>query len=322
MLRILGAVLLLSLLGGCAVTQMRADRMEREAETRWPPVGRFVDVDGLRVHYVQKGRGPDVVLLHGASGNLRDFTFQLVDRLARDYRVTAFDRPGLGYTTREARFQGAFNARAETPQDQAAALAAAAAKLGIRRPVVVGHSFGGAVAMAWGLDQDAAAVVSLGGAIMPWPGSLDSQYQVLGNPLGGAVVPQFVTAYYSEDRARQAVAGIFAPQGVPEGYLDHIGPGLSLRRETIRANGRQVAALRPALVEMSRRYPQMTIPVELVHGTADTTVGYEIHSVAADKLLPDARVTPLEGVGHMPQHARPGAVIEAVRRAAARAGLR
>ncbi|MGP6088312.1 alpha/beta fold hydrolase [Antarctobacter jejuensis] len=321
-MRLLGVVLLLLLLSGCAVTQIRADRAERRAEELWPPVGRFVEVDGVRVHYVQKGAGPDVVLLHGASGNLRDFTFQLVDLLARDYRVTAFDRPGLGYTARQDRFAGPFNSRAETPQDQAAVLAAAAAELGIRRPVVVGHSFGGAVAMAWGLDQDAAAVVSLGGAIMPWPGALDSQYQVLGDPLGGAVVPQFVTAYFTEDRARKAVAGIFAPQAVPEGYLDHIGPGLSLRRETIRANGRQVAALRPALVRMSKRYPNLRIPVELVHGTADTTVGYDIHTVAGARLLPDARVTPLEGVGHMPQHARPGAVVEAVRRAAVRAGLR
>ncbi|MBY6115663.1 alpha/beta hydrolase [Mameliella alba] len=318
----MGAVLLLLVLGGCAVTQIRADRAEREAETRWPPVGQFVEVGGLRVHYVQKGRGPDVVLLHGASGNLRDFTFKLVDLLAKDYRVTAFDRPGLGYTTREARFAGAFNASAETPPDQAAILARAAAELGVRRPIVVGHSFGGAVAMAWGLDQEAAAVVSLGGAIMPWPGALDSQYQVLGNPLGGAIVPQFVTAWYSEDRIEQAVSGIFAPQAAPPGYIQHIGPGLSLRRETIRANGRQVASLRPALVEMSKRYPGLTIPVELVHGTADTTVGYEIHTVAAAKLLPDARVTPLQGVGHMPQHARPGAVIEAINRAADRAGLR
>ncbi|MBY6161232.1 alpha/beta hydrolase [Mameliella alba] len=318
----MGAVLLLLVLGGCAVTQIRADRAEREAETRWPPVGQFVEVGGLRVHYVQKGRGPDVVLLHGASGNLRDFTFKLVDLLAKDYRVTAFDRPGLGYTTREARFAGAFNASAETPPDQAAILARAAAELGVRRPIVVGHSFGGAVAMAWGLDQEAAAVVSLGGAIMPWPGALDSQYQVLGNPLGGAIVPQFVTAWYSEDRIEQAVSGIFAPQAAPPGYIQHIGPGLSLRRETIRANGRQVASLRPALVEMSKRYPGLTIPVELVHGTADTTVGYEIHTVAAAKLLPNARVTPLQGVGHMPQHARPGAVIEAINRAADRAGLR
>ncbi|WP_343222736.1 alpha/beta hydrolase [Mameliella sediminis] len=321
-MRILGAVLLLLVLGGCAVTQIRADRAEREAETRWPPVGQFVEVGGLRVHYVQKGSGPDVVLLHGASGNLRDFTFKLVDLLAKDYRVTAFDRPGLGYTTREARFAGAFNASAETPPDQAAILARAAAELGVRRPIVVGHSFGGAVAMAWGLDQEAAAVVSLGGAIMPWPGALDSQYQVLGNPLGGAIVPQFVTAWYGEDRIEQAVSGIFAPQAAPPGYIQHIGPGLSLRRETIRANGRQVASLRPALVEMSKRYPGLTIPVELVHGTADTTVGFEIHTVAAAKLLPDARVTPLQGVGHMPQHARPGAVIEAINRAADRAGLR
>ncbi|MBV7393369.1 alpha/beta hydrolase [Mameliella sp. DP3N28-2] len=318
----MGAVLLLLVLGGCAVTQIRADRAEREAETRWPPVGQFVEVGGLRVHYVQKGSGPDVVLLHGASGNLRDFTFKLVDLLAKDYRVTAFDRPGLGYTTREARFAGAFNASAETPPDQAAILARAAAELGVRRPIVVGHSFGGAVAMAWGLDQEAAAVVSLGGAIMPWPGALDSQYQVLGNPLGGAIVPQFVTAWYGEDRIEQAVSGIFAPQAAPPGYIQHIGPGLSLRRETIRANGRQVASLRPALVEMSKRYPGLTIPVELVHGTADTTVGFEIHTVAAAKLLPDARVTPLQGVGHMPQHARPGAVIEAINRAADRAGLR
>lgn len=321
-MRLLGAILLLSFLGGCAVTQIRAGRAEREAETRWPPVGQFVEARGLRIHYVQKGTGPDVVLLHGASGNLRDFTFNLVDLLARDYRVTAFDRPGLGYSTRADRFTGAFNAKAETPQDQAAVLAAAATQLGIRRPIVVGHSFGGAVAMAWGLDQEAAAVVSLGGAIMPWPGALDSQYQVLGNPIGGAVVPQFVTAWYSEDRAREAVARIFAPQSVPEGYLDHVGPGLSLRRDTIRANGRQVAALRPALVEMSQRYASMPVPVELLHGTADTTVGYEIHAVAAAKILPDVRVTPLDGVGHMPQHARPGAVAEAVRRAAERAGLR
>lgn len=321
-MRLVSAVLLLSLLGGCAVTQIRANRVERSAEARWPPVGHFVEVEGVRVHYVQKGRGPDVVLLHGASGNLRDFTFDLVDLLARDYRVTAFDRPGLGYTSRQGRFAGAFNSRAETPQEQAALLAAAARDLGIDRPVVVGHSFGGAVAMAWGLDQDAAAVVSLGGAIMPWPGALDTQYRLLGNPLGGAVVPQFVTAYVTEDRVRRAVDGIFAPQAVPEGYLEHIGFGLSLRRDTIRANGRQVAALRPALAQMSQRYPDLQIPVELVHGTADTTVGYEIHAVAAAKLLPDARVTPLDGIGHMPQHARPGAVLEAVRRAASRAGLR
>lgn len=318
----IGIALLASLLGGGALVQWRAGTREAAALDRWPAVGEFVTVDDVPLHYIQTGSGPDVVLLHGASGNLRDFTFDLVDKLAQDYRVTVFDRPGLGHSGRRAQHRGAFNTNAETPQEQAALLADAAAQLGVSNPVVVGHSYGGAVAMAWGLDHDAAAIVTLGGAIMPWPGKLDVQYRLLGNAVGGALVAPIVTAAVDPMRTYDAVEGIFAPQSMPDGYLAHIGPGLSLQRHVIRANGRQVFRLRPALVEMSARYATFALPVELLHGTADTTVGYDIHAVAAAQLLPDAQLTALEDVGHMPQHARPGAVIEAIHRAATRAGLR
>ncbi|WP_417208923.1 alpha/beta fold hydrolase [Antarctobacter sp.] len=318
----IGTFLIASLLGGGVFVQWRAGIREAAALDRWPAVGAFVEVDGVPIHYVQRGSGPDVVLLHGASGNLRDFTFDLVDKLAQDYRVTVFDRPGLGYSGRREMYRGAFNTKAETPQDQAALLAAAAAQLGVHRPVVVGHSFGGAVAMAWGLDHDAAALVTLGGAIMPWPGDLDFQYRLLGHAFGGALVAPLVTAFLDPMGTRDAVAGIFAPQDMPDGYLAHVGPGLSLQRPVIRANGRQVYHLRPALTDMSARYPTLDLPVELLHGTADKTVGFDIHAVAAAKLLPDVQLTALPDVGHMPQHARPGAVIEAIHRAATRAGLR
>lgn len=318
----MGLGLVVTLLGGTALVQWRAGAREVAALNRWPAVGQIVTVDNVPVHYVQQGSGPDVVLLHGASGNLRDFTFDLLDRLAQDYRVTVFDRPGLGHTGRDAQHTGAFNPNAETPQEQAALLARAAQDLGVQNPIVVGHSYGGAVTMAWGLDHEAAALVTLGGAIMPWPGRLDVQYRLLGTPLGGALVPPLVTAFLDPMRTRDAVEGIFAPQSMPKGYLTHVGPGLSLRRDVIRANSRQVFRLRPALMQMSARYGTLDLPVELLHGTADTTVGYDIHAVAAAQILPDARLTPLEGVGHMPQHARPGAVIEAIHRAARRAGLR
>jgi pimeloyl-ACP methyl ester carboxylesterase len=321
-LRMIGTIALVSLFGGGLFVNWRAARMEAASLERWPAVGAFAEVDGVPVHYVQKGAGPDVVLLHGASGNLQDFTFQLMDRLAQDYRVTAFDRPGLGHSGRFDSHQGAFNAAAETPQEQAALLAAAASKIGIDRPIVVGHSFGGAVAMAWALDHEPAAVVSLGGAIMPWPGALDLQYRLLGNSVFGAVIPPFVTAFLNPMSTKDAVDGIFAPQSAPDGYLSHVGPGLSLRRAVIRANGRQVFRLRPALIQMSARYGSLDLPVELVHGTDDTIVGLSIHSEAAAQIMPDALVTRLDGVGHMPQHARPGAVIEAIHRAAERAGLR
>jgi pimeloyl-ACP methyl ester carboxylesterase len=318
----IGIIALAGVLGGGLFVNWRAGSMEAAALDRWPASGAFTEVDGVRVHYVQRGEGPDVVLVHGASGNLRDFTFDLMDRLARDYRVTAFDRPGLGYTGRKAHDKGVFNPRAESPQEQAALLAQAARQIGVTRPVVVGHSYGGAVAMAWGLDHQPAAVVSLAGAIMPWPGALDLQYRVLGNAAGGALIPPLVTAFLRPMATREAVAGIFAPQSMPEGYLEHVGPGLSLRRSAIRANGQQVYRLRPALVEMSARYDTLDLPIELVHGTADTTVGLSIHSQAAARILPNVRLTELDGVGHMPQHARPGAVIEAIHRAAERAGLR
>ena len=320
--RMIGAFALVSLIGGGLLVNWRAQTMEDGALDRWPAVGDFVEVNGTKVHYLRKGAGPDVVLLHGASGNLRDFTFHLVDRLAMTYRVTAFDRPGLGYTERSSEYRGALNTSAETPQEQAALLAAAAGRLGIERPIVVGHSYGGSVAMAWALDHDAAGVVSLAGAIMPWPGGLDLQYRLLGNVVGGALIPPLVTAFLKPMSTGGSVDGIFDPQDMPEGYLMHVGPGLSLRREVIRANGQQVYGLRPALVEMSRRYADLALPVELLHGTADTIVGLKIHSEAAAEILPDARLTRLEGVGHMPQHARPGAVVEAIHRAAERAGLR
>ncbi len=301
----------------------RADRAEADAEKRWPPVGQTLDVDGTQVHFVQQGQGPDVVLIHGAGGNLRDFTFSMMGRLAQDYRVTAFDRPGLGYTGRAApALARPFNARAESPQDQAALLAAAARQIGIERPVVLGHSYGGSVAMAWGLDHPASALVIVGGAIMPWPGSLGAQYKVLGSSLGGALVPPVVTAFTKPMETGEVVDSIFTPQPVPDGYLDHVGPGLSLRRGTLRANARQVNGLRPHIVTMAARYESLDLPVELIHGDADEIVPLQVHAAQAAPMLPQGNLTVLEGIGHMPHHAREGAVIEAVNRAASRAGLR
>lgn len=323
MVRLIGVLAAVTAVGlGVAVT-VRADRAETRIQTQWPPVGKFVQVDGTPVHYVQKGIGPDVVLIHGAGGNLRDFTFDLVGKLAPHYRVTAFDRPGLGYTGRASKdLGGAFTGAGESPQVQAALLARAASLLEIERPIVVGHSFGGAVAMAWALDHDAAAVVGLGGAIMPWPGAIDLQYRILGSSLGGALLPPLATAFVPADRTGSILEGIFAPQTVPENYADHMGAGLALRRDTIRANGRQVFALRPNLAEMAQRYPELDLPVELLHGDRDRIVGLDIHARGAAAVLPDAQVTVLPGVGHMPQHAEPDAVVEAVHRAAQRAGLR
>lgn len=305
-------------LAGCAAAvDGRASSREAEAEAAYPPLGRFVEVGGLPVHVHVSGRGPDLVLIHGASGNLRDFTFDLVRRLEGEFRVIAFDRPGLGWS---APLPGAAN---DSPAAQAAHLRAAARALGVERPVVLGHSYGAAVALAWALEApgETAALVLLSGATMPWPGELSPLYRIAASPAGEATMVPLLAAFAPRTRVETLVRRTFAPQSPPPGYGDYIGAGLALRRATLRANLRQVNALKPHLEAMAGAYPGLTLPVEILHGSDDRIVPAEVHAGPLAALLPAAELTLLPGIGHMPHHADPEAVVAAIRRAAARAGL-
>ena len=322
------AILALSALAGCGVTSEIASRREAAAVAEHPPEGRFVEVGGTRVHYVRRGSGPELVLIHGASGNLRDFTHRFLDRAARDYTVTAFDRPGLGYTGRIPGVpDGPAATEAETIFQQAELLRDAAAALGIERPVVLGHSYGGAVALAWAVTDlgepsaaAASALVVLSGVSHPWPGGVGPLYSVNASPIGGAVLVPLLTAYAPQGSVEAAIGRAFAPQEAPEGYVDHLGARLTLRRDTFRANARQVSALRPQVVAMAPLYPDLAIPLEVVHGTADEVVYFDVHAVPLSREAPGAKLTALRGVGHMPHHVDPEAVMDAVDRAARRAG--
>lgn len=313
-------------LGACGVVLDRtADLREAEAEARYPATGRLIDVNGVTVHAHIAGRGPDLVLLHGASGNTRDFTFAFVDQLTDRYRVIVFDRPGLGWTGRsDPAYSAAWRNRAESPAEQAALLQAAADQLGVRRPIVLGHSYGGAVALAWGLARpdDTAALVIVSGASNPWPGGLGAFYGFTASGLGATTVVPLITAVQPYGRLDAALTRIFAPDPVPPGYARYVGAGLSLRRDSLRANTRQVSGLKPHLEQMAPRYGSLPMPVEILHGTADKIVPLEVHSEPLSRQIPGARLTRLDGVGHMPHHARPAAVAQAIDRAAARARLR
>lgn len=294
-----------------AVTLLRAPARESAAETAFPPTGDFVTVDGIRVHYEIRGQGPDLVLIHGASGNLRDMTFGLADRLATDYRVIAFDRPGLGYTDRIDRNGASIG-------EQAALLSRAATMLGAERPVVMGQSYGGAVALAWAVNHPGAlsALVLVAAPSYPWEGGLPTLYKVNSHPVLGPLAIPFLTAWVPQSYVDRAVASVFEPQEEQPGYADHIGAPLTLRRHSLRENALQRASLKAELAALSQGYDRLTLPIEIVHGTADETVSLTIHSERMARDLPHANLVALDGIGHMPHHTRPGAVVEAIHRAA------
>lgn len=278
-----------------------------------PPEGAFVSLEGGRVHAVVQGQGPDLVLIHGANGNARDFTFDLAARMAQDFRVIALDRPGFGHSD-------AFGGP-ESPLDQAKILRAAVDRLGVARPIVLGHSYGGAVAMAWALQapDDVAGLTLLAPAVYPWPGELGLWYQLSSSWLGQNVVLPLVANLAPRRAVDSSLEGVFAPNPVPEGYMDHLGYDLTLRASQLALNAKQVDSLKGYVEAMSGGYPALTMPIELIHGDSDKTVGLSFHSQRMADTLDNANLTILPGVGHMPHHARPEDVADAIRRTHARA---
>jgi pimeloyl-ACP methyl ester carboxylesterase len=297
-----------------AVTAWQAARAEARAMAAYPPDGQFVTVEGVRMHAVVRGSGPDLVLIHGASGSVRDFTFDLLPALSARYRVIAVDRPGFGWSDPAA---------AEDIHTQARLIRTVAASLGADRPIVVGHSYGGAVALAWAVDapEHMAALVTLAGPSHIWSTPLPRFYQVTTNPIGNLLAVPMLTAFVPQHMIDQGVEGVFAPQPAPPGYVKHFGPEMSLRRQTMRINGRQRAGLKAQIAAMVPSYGQIDLPVELVHGDADSTVSYVIHAEKLVRDVVDAHLTLLPGVGHMPHHVAMPEVIAAIDRAATRAGL-
>ncbi|MCV2890019.1 alpha/beta fold hydrolase [Ruegeria aquimaris] len=312
-------ILVLALIAGgfWALTLWRAARHEDRAEASHPRRGQFIEVDGTRIHAEVLGEGPDLVLIHGSNGSTRDMTYALAPALAHHFRVILFDRPGLGYSD-------ALPHDAAGIDHQAAVLARAAQALGSDRPMVLGHSYGGAVALAWAVNHPDAlsALIPVSAASNPWTTPLDLLYRVTSNPFGAAIAVPMITAYVPDWYVTRSLEDVFAPQAEPDDYANHFGPGLSLRRGSLRANAWHRAILLDEIRGLHLRYGEIAVPTEIVHGTADDTVNFELHAVNLSNQIKGANLTALDGIGHMPHHVAVDAVVAAVLRAAQRAGLR
>jgi len=288
---------------------LRAGRNEARAEAAFPPQGRFVEIDGRRLHLRISGRGPPVVLIHGASGNLRDMSFRLAPMLERRFTVIAPDRPGLGHSP-------AFAPGGESLREQVALMAAALERLGHARAYLLGQSYGGAVALQWALQrpEQVAGLVLVAAPSNPWEGGLAPLYRLNANPLLGPPLRLLIAAAAPRAVVMDSLAGIFAPQPVSPGYAEHVGLPLSLRRAQQKANALQVAGLKPQIAAMVPRYGGIPVPVVAIHGTADRVVQHDIHSRRLAGQIADLELIELEGEGHMPHQTRTEVVVAALER--------
>lgn len=279
----------------------------RRAEAAHPPAGAFVEADGVRLHYVDRGSGPPVVLRHGNGMTLQDFEASgVLDLAARSYRVIAFDRPGFGYSDRP-------RSTVWTPRAQADAVAAALRTLGIGRAVMVGHSWGTMVALALAIDHPE-MVSGLGllsgyyyGTARPdvvpmslpaVPGFGDLMAHTV-SPLSGALLgPAFIKAS-------------FAPAPVPHSFA-RFPLSLALRPGQVRATAADTALIVPGAAGLSRRYGEIRVPVIIMAGCGDRIVHVDAHAkrLARDIAGSDLRLVP--GQGHLFHYAAADQVVAAI----------
>jgi pimeloyl-ACP methyl ester carboxylesterase len=279
------------------------------AERNNPPIGTFTECDGVRLHYRDRGdpTAPCVVLFHGNGSMIQDFTISgVVDRLARRNRVLCFDRPGFGYSERP-------RSRIWTATAQAALFVKALSQLGVRNPVVLGHSWGALVAIAVGLRNDypIRGLVLASGYYFPtwrWDVWIMSGPAI---PILGDLVRYTVAPIISWAILPSAVRKLFAPRSVPPNFKKGFPASLMLRPKQLRAAAEESAFLVPAAAQFQFLYPSIRCPVRIFHGTDDQVIEPE-QARRLNQALPRSDLDLVQNTGHMVTYADGTAIAQAV----------
>ncbi|MGD0186694.1 MAG: alpha/beta fold hydrolase [Roseiarcus sp.] len=288
-------------------------RTARWVERALPPAGRFVDVAGARLHVVERGQGPALLLVHGLAGQLGNFTYGVVDKLAAQFRVVAVDRPGSGYSVRAPGASAALSAQAD-------ALAALIEALELGRPVVVGHSLGGALALALAQrrPERVAGLALVAPLTHPAPVPQAFKGLMIASPWLRALAAWTVAAPASLVLRDRMLAMVFAPEPVPPDFGTRGGGLLALRPSHFIAASADLAAISEDLPAMMLRYGAMKLPVSILFGRGDRILDPRQQGEALAAELPGATLTLVEG-GHMLPVTQPDLTAQFIREAAARA---
>lgn len=278
----------------------------------FPPEGKFIDIGADRLHYVDYGSGPPIVLVHGLCGQLRNFAYLDLQRLAQSHRVIVVDRPGSGRSTRGARSTANVYAQART-------IAMFIDALGLQRPIVVGHSLGGAIALAIGLNHPRqvsrlALIAPLTHTETEPPGPFRGL--ALQSALVRRVVSYTLGIPVSILQARKAIDMIFAPEAVPKDFAVKGGGLMGLRPAAFYAASSDLVAAPEDLPDMERRYASLGVPVDVLYGRGDVILNWQRHGEALKQKLGSVNLNVVEG-GHMLPVTQPNATTDWLRGIAA-----
>ena len=282
----------------------------RKAENAVPPAGSFIDVNGDRLHYVERGSGPPILLIHGLGAVMQSFASSLVDDLAKDHRVILIDRPGSGYSTRGPGASASLFAQAKT-------VAAFIAALGLEKPLIVGHSLGGALALAVAVEHPEAA----GALVLITPVTQAEEqpppaFKALAiySPLLRGIVARTIAVPIATLTAEQTLRQVFHPDPVPPSFAVEGGGLLSARPDAFYASSSDMVAIKEDLPSLAARYGELKLPVSILYAKADNLLDWRKHGEKTAGEIAGAELELVEG-GHMLPFTAPDLTARFIRKA-------
>jgi pimeloyl-ACP methyl ester carboxylesterase len=287
----------------------------RKVEAAVPPCGQFIEIGGQRLHYVDTGgTGPAIVMIHGLGGTLWNYTYALSGKLSGEFRVIAVDRPGSGYSTRPDDASATLSAQADT-------LAKFIRALGLKQPLLVGHSLGGALSLAIALDHpDCAGALALVAPLTQAQDDVPEPFRrlVVTSPMMRKIIAWTLAIPMSIRNAPMLLMIVFGPDAVPADYPTRGGGLLGLRPKSFYNTSSDLLAANEDLPGMMKRYDGLTIPLGMLFAKGDLILDYRRQGEAMKQQCPALELVLLDGHGHMLPLTAPDATADLIRRVAAR----
>jgi pimeloyl-ACP methyl ester carboxylesterase len=294
---------------------MSTRRIAAEAERLVPPLGKFIDINGSRIHYYEAGEGRPILMIHGLGGHYHQFRKPVMEALGPSYRMIAIDREGSGHSTRA-------EGRTGRLPEQAALVRAFIEALKLDKPLLVGHSLGGTVALQTAVDYpDQVAGLVLLSPLTQMMDALKPEFRrlYLPSPLLRRFLSNTFAVPLAARNADAVLRFVFSPNKPPEDFATEGGGLLSLRPDHFYATSTDLVAIPLDLAQLQARYGELRMPVGIIYGTGDQVLDYRMHGERMLSQVRDVELELLEDVGHMPQYAEQQRVLAFIRRIATRA---
>lgn len=281
--------------------------MVSQVERKYPPKGEFVDVETAKLHFLTRKKASDIesresapiVLIHGSSGSSADMELAFFEAFPPDIDLYAFDRPGIGWSETKLH-----PLEMSDPMKQAEAIHMAVNKLKLKKPIIVGHSWGGAVAIAYAkqFGDEITGAVSLAGVAYPWEGPYGWYEVLLTTPVINHIFSRLFLNKIGQLYVPLSIKSIFEPEPAREDYREGAQTEILLRPSKIINNSYYSYNLRRHLETMSEDYKDIKTPFLIVAGNRDYIVNTKRQSERFHNAVADSEYMLLKGVGHMPHH--------------------